>query len=403
MPHVERQSNFYGVPVVYPTGDEEQEHDEFYGPSDAQRWISCPGSVSLARVYGKGDPGDMTAADWGSFKHTLLWLEEDEMPGPDVIDGYDRWQVDFAREHIRSLVQSNPTEKILFERRVEVRYDGLLWITYGTLDVEIYCPDFIIVVDMKFGKWPVAPAQDNWQLKLYCSAVWFEEICGRPGQGRTQVLGQICQPQNDADTRVSEHWFDLCNSTEYLKKAWQSRCLSEKGTTAMVLNPSIDNCRYCLVKDHCNAYNASKKNSVELAKRVTTDASMTNEELIELYPMLKDAKDRINAMIAEIDAKIKKGELEVPGFGICNGSSRSTLRDAEGTYNAIQDLMPVSEFMRDHVSVSSIDKLATAYGRKFKAAGLGTIKAGKEQFMVLADKFIKKGSPYTYVGRKAKK
>lgn len=162
-------------------------------PSSAYRWSKCPGSAQ------DGLPDtNSAAADEGTFAHARasamiaereLPAEYDEQLQALTTEAFDEMTnailkyIDFCR--------GIPGEAYV-ERKV---MSGYIDEHGGTIDYGVDNPEFLHVVDFKYGTMPV-PAKDNAQLKSYLRLM--REYLGR----RPRYFGTIVQPRvyEDPDT-----------------------------------------------------------------------------------------------------------------------------------------------------------------------------------------------------------
>lgn len=134
-------------------------------PSNAERWMNCPGSVALCATMPK--PPQSAYASEGEAAHELLekCMKDRKLNPFDFVDEEHPEEmaeaVSFALEIIRAEMQKGG--QVLVEQRVDIA-PGIK----GTLDVGIVRPyDSITVIDFKYGKGVLVRAVDNPQLLLY--------------------------------------------------------------------------------------------------------------------------------------------------------------------------------------------------------------------------------------------
>lgn len=129
----------------------EQEHSRL-SPSSTGRWIICPGSA--AQVAPEQPPND------ASIKG-----RKDHARAADILNGarLTKADTDDVRRYVKHVRHDGKNASTSVEETVQSLTVPDL---FGTPDALIVSPDFIEVVDLKTGKWPVS-AVSNPQLKTY--------------------------------------------------------------------------------------------------------------------------------------------------------------------------------------------------------------------------------------------
>ena len=145
------------------------------GPSSAERWMNCPGSVLLP------GPSEQTEyAAEGTAAHTLSeWVRETGKPashwkGAVLQVGEFQFKVGKSMiEGVTTFVES--CERLPGAPFVEgrVAYEELVPGGFGTLDDARIEDNICTVTDLKFGKGVQVFAKDNAQLKLYALGMFF--------------------------------------------------------------------------------------------------------------------------------------------------------------------------------------------------------------------------------------
>ena len=146
-------------------------------PSNADRWMNCPGSVALCATMPK--PPQSEYAGEGQAAHQVA---EDFLRDPKRVPfdriGEELLGFEITEEmaeaasmyvdYVRGLLKNGG--ELLIETKVEIA-PGIS----GTLDAAIVRPyDSIIVIDFKYGKGIVVPEVDNAQLLLYGMPLAFQ-------------------------------------------------------------------------------------------------------------------------------------------------------------------------------------------------------------------------------------
>jgi hypothetical protein len=156
----------------------EQAHSPL-GPSAADRWINCPGSVNATR--GIHDPSSEFAAE-GNFAHDIAEMaREQDKPAKefighkDTVDGFEFECTKDMAEHVQffiDYVNQWECDENINEGRVS--YDAWVDGGFGTLDAALLNDGLCVVADLKYGKGIQVFARDNSQLKLYALGIYQE-------------------------------------------------------------------------------------------------------------------------------------------------------------------------------------------------------------------------------------
>lgn len=172
------------------------------GPSGAEKWMICPGSIELEALFPDEDPfgddgptpsAEGTAAHWlrehllGNGGSVKDWIGEWIDAGGFSFEVEPEWYgyLQPGIERIREF-----SGEWVFEKRL----DMTKWIPdgFGTLDAGGYNDDVIIIDDLKFGRIPVW-AERNKQLMIYALAFWWN--IARHKTKATKFILRIDQPR----------------------------------------------------------------------------------------------------------------------------------------------------------------------------------------------------------------
>lgn len=232
--------------IVIPEG----EHSVL-GPSSAERWLNCPGSVLLPgpsphTEYAAEGTAAHTLSEWvrngkplESFKGKILRVGEyDFKVGKNMMDSVQTFV-----DSVNAEGEGAP----LTEERVD--YEELVPGGFGTTD-HARLRDVAIVKDFKHGKGVVVGARMNAQLMLYALGVWFKyrwlyEI-------ESFVLS-ICQP------RV-RHFDEWQVSLGHLLQ-WGYDVVRPGARLALTPGAPLkagDWCKFCKLKNECSVRAAYK-------------------------------------------------------------------------------------------------------------------------------------------------
>jgi hypothetical protein len=139
------------------------------GPSSAERWLNCPGSV--AANEGIEDKGSAFAAE-GTMAHEIAELIL--KMGGKIVDAPTNNIPEDMEEHVMTYV--NYVLSVPGERQFEQKVNFEEWVPdgFGTADTVIVDGTTVHVIDLKYGKGVKVNATENSQLKLYALGVYSE-------------------------------------------------------------------------------------------------------------------------------------------------------------------------------------------------------------------------------------
>lgn len=211
-------------------------------PSNAERWMNCPGSVALCRKMPK-PPQSAHAAD-GEAAHKLLemCLKDKKVLPFDQIGNFIgeieiteemAEAVTFARDTI--LMELQKGGQLLSEQKVDI-IEGMS----GTLDAAIIRPyEKLTVYDFKYGKGVVVSAVDNPQMLLYALPLSKQHEV-------ESVELVIIQPRTEG--QISK-WEASCDYLDTFAQEVERKISLTKEKDALVAAGSW--CKWCWAKAIC--------------------------------------------------------------------------------------------------------------------------------------------------------
>jgi hypothetical protein len=152
------------------------------------------------------------------------------------------------------------------------------------------------VTDYKYGKGVVVVAEDNWQLWIYCLAVYY--TYGHLYEIEKFVIA-IVQPRNGGVTTAELDLETLLT--------WADTFVKPRATEAADPNegryaPSEDACRWCLARHRCRARAAWVFNQVD-----PDYAHLSNNELAIIHPHLAGMRKALDDYEAQISRELEEG------------------------------------------------------------------------------------------------
>lgn len=231
-------------------------------PSAAERWLTCPGSVSLDDPE-EEDPSEFAAE--GTVAHLIraeclsLGLEPEEMTGHVVkADGFtftvDREMVEHLRPGIER-VRSHNAARMDIEYRTDLRE----WIEdgFGTTDVGLVVygnnpedpdTDLIVIDDLKYGQGVAVSPVENKQLMIYALGYWWN--VARHLTQTKRFLLRIDQPRISG---AGGEWeTDLDHLMEFAETVLRPG--AKRAMSSSKLQASTKGCRWCRLQKKCQEY-----------------------------------------------------------------------------------------------------------------------------------------------------
>lgn len=221
-------------------------------PSAAERWTTCPGSVSKESKF-----EDFTSefASEGTAMHEVRerclntgknvedfigeWIEADELKFEVTADWVTWLQpgIDWLRERKGELV-------------VEHRVDLSAWMPdqFGTLDAAVISDDLIIINDFKGGRGIVVEAERNMQMQIYAVGLW--ENIARHKTKATDFLLVIDQPR--VQGKGSE-WRTTLDELLIFAEEVAAAAIATLDPDAP-LQPSVKGCQFCRAAQNSACY-----------------------------------------------------------------------------------------------------------------------------------------------------
>ena len=257
------------------------------GPSSAERWINCPGSVRLTRHL--PDKPSAYAVE-GTAAHKVA--EECERLGVDALHFLDwtvvvresgetfgvlvdREMVDAVQEFLDYVDEFNGDSL----NESKVRFESLVPGGFGTLDRAKVDTRVVHLFDFKYGQGKEVAAVDNPQLKLL--ALGFEEDYSWLAPGVEEYVLHIVQPRIG---NVS-HW--PIKRADLL--AWGQATVKPRAREALEADaPTLaagDWCTFCKIRSTCMV-RASAVFSAVTDDFTNLDAALADVETLGVQPAL---------------------------------------------------------------------------------------------------------------------
>lgn len=370
-------------------------------PSSSDRWLACPPSARL----NDGAPDEPSEASLtGTLGHELTELQlrhyleydpsMDQIGGPghhlksnqyysialeEAVQkcckyGYERCMAARAQYGKDSVI-------VLIERRVNLAK----WVpeSFGSADLVIITPDYVEVIDWKFGSWPVE-IKGNSQLRLY--GIGVAEAYSVTHDFK-KVIMTIMQPFVQDEPQTDEMELDDLYR-------WVRFDVAPKAADAFLgignFNPGEKQCKFCAARGSCRARAEAQ---LEMANQqfdgggwsaLPGYALLSDKEMAELYPKLDELVRWASDVREMVTAKVMGGAT-LPGLKAVAGKTYRVITDPEGAVNKLlahgyteEDILQALPKQRDILGVTKLEEVI-----------------GKKKFKELLDPYVSKppGAP----------
>ena len=254
--------------------------------SAADRWIHCPGSITLAEQLNLPNTGS-AYADEGTMAHSVAEYKlTNARKGPKYKKAVRAWEesehwsgemdeaTDFYADEVQAiyyrLLQQDASAVLMVEQRIDLEP----WIPggFGTSDAVIIGAGEIHVADLKYGKGVKVEAEGNPQLRLYGlgSAALFADLY----EFETVVL-HIIQPRLD---HISEERISLAEL-----QAWGDEVIrpaAKEASEGSERQACGTWCKFCPAKAVCRA--RAEENLALARMDFRKPPALTPEEIAEV-------------------------------------------------------------------------------------------------------------------------
>lgn len=332
------------------------------GPSAAERWITCPGSVMLSEALAGRGRDSTSYSEEGTIAHALgelkarkefgqvspeefsreyaEWVKEAEAFGltteqMDEMTIHARGWVEFLKERMAA----HPGSVIRLERRV---YPGVEH-CWGTADAVIISPTHIEADDFKYGAGIFVDATGNPQAKLYSLGALEEadEVLDEV----QMVYWGVFQP------RMDNVGIDSCTPAELRK--WRDEVVIPAAELAVQpdapIVPSAKGCKFCPAAGDCRV--RMEHNTRQDFSR--DPALLSPSEIAEVLDQTPEIRDWLNAVDKAAMRHAYEEGNPVPGWKVVLSGGQRTIPDHAA---AVARLLKAG-FKREDVTRESIQTL----------------------------------------------
>ena len=343
------------------------------GPSSAERWMNCPGSVALCANCPPA-PANIYAAE-GTVAHR--WAEQlvSENMGElellalvgtkDTAEGFD---IEITREMVegiqlyRDTIRGDRCELELGPGAIhefsemKVQDEALSAELWGTADYLMnQCGHKLVVYDFKYGKKPVE-VTGNKQLAIY--ALGAQKTLKNAETLKVELV--IVQPRGEHVDGPVRRWNVPVGWLEDFREKVKKAIAATK-TADAALVPG-EHCRWCPAKAQCPALYAVVQKTAGADFDVVPHGlpevrQMSVEKLAQAY-LWRDTIDSWFSAVADRMQDILSSGGKVPGFKLVNGrSNRKWISEEAVVEEWEEQLPPGALFKHTLLSPAELEKL----------------------------------------------
>jgi hypothetical protein len=312
------------------------------GPSAAERWINCPGSVRA--TAGIKDKSSIFAAE-GTFAHYISELaREQNKPAADFIgtttpedDEFqftcDKDMAQYVQMFLDYVAQFDCDEEL---NEAMVQYNAWVDDGFGTLDAGLLSDGVCVVVDLKYGKGIQVFAENNYQLMLYALGVYQEH--GHLYDFEKFKLC-ICQPRLNHIDEWEIGVDALLTWAEEVVEPAADRTADEDAP--FKAGPWCDK-NFCKIRKTCKVRaDAYRDEMLDEISDIRDPIEMDNDELGELASLIpliqkwaKDVMEQVEKLVAHGEEVIGADGLP---FKLVAGRGARSWKDAAAAEKAMRN------------------------------------------------------------------
>jgi len=230
-----------------------------YSPSGSSRWVKCPGSI-LAESQIEIENTTNWFAEEGTAAHLLGAHALEKGISPEMYIGrkYNDFTVDKEMARHVDTYYEYVNNKVLHDCNlmIETAFDlyAIEDSMFGTIDAVILSPDFVEIIDLKYGKGIVVEVIDNYQLRVYAlSVMMYLAENGHRFPDDFEITTTIVQPRAPhTDGPIRSDVITIAELREFKKEVKEAIRLSKLSEPPLCAGES--QCRWCRAAPRCSTY-----------------------------------------------------------------------------------------------------------------------------------------------------
>ena len=311
--------------------------------SKAHQWLACPPSIRWSEQF--EEPEQSEAAAEGTVAHALAEdamrkilngkrvtvptrIKKDPLFKPAMVEHVAVY-TDAICETLHNMREAGCDPIIYLEQSLDLTP----WVPegFGTADCIVIGSGEIHVFDFKYGKGVPVSAEDNPQLKLYgLGAIHEFDML----YDIDNVVLHIIQPRLESITEWEISRKDL--------EAWGAETVIPTAKLAFAgegeYNPGKDQCRWCVCKNVCRAYNTYMLDAAKARLNADGEERQPNELSPDEIAKLLGVVDEIKRWATQVNEYALEQALtgtKYPGFKLVEGISRRKITDEKAALDSL--------------------------------------------------------------------
>lgn len=317
------------------------------GASKAHQWMTCTPSAQFEKQFEA--PAQSEAAAEGTVAHTLAEhhltkilqgkkvttpssIKKDPLYKP-AMEEHVGVYCDTIMETLNGMREAGQDPIIYLEQELDLSK----WIPegFGTADCILIGNGVLHVFDFKYGKGIPVSAEENPQLKLYGLGALEEFSCLYE---INDIVLHIIQPrlQSITDWTVSREILEKWG--EFIVKPTAQKAYNGEGDFV----PGEDQCRWCLGKNRCRAYNqwlleVCQMRFDDLDAHEKLPNELSDQEIADILKVAEEIKRWVSAVgDYALDQALNHG-VTFPGYKLVEGVSRRKITNEEKVIDILRE------------------------------------------------------------------
>lgn len=225
------------------------------------------------------------------------------------------------------------------------------------IKVNAECDGFLLVLDWKFGRVEVEPAEANRQLEALVPLA--ARKASEEGISHSGIYAAIIQPRVAGPASVTFYYEGDIEQAEERSLAVAKAAMDPDAPRYC----SEEACRYCRAKAVCHEAAAMVQQASLIATERDKWELFSAEEKVQAYRLAKTAKKWAAAVEYRFEQDVSAGLI--PGFEMGAGRTSFTVTDPSGAFSALNSEYPEAVTAEAFagcckVSITELDKLVHA-------------------------------------------
>jgi hypothetical protein len=355
-----------------------------YSPSQLERILACPGSVSLTKDM--LEPKESEYAAEGTFLHSIMeQCLTDKTYNPELDGRLTPEQKQAITDNLNYLSELNLQGKQHVEKYLNM--PGIPDCG-GTADLIIITENEIHVIDWKFGSGILVNTKDNPQLTAYAimATHWYEnqpKPCPRRkecGKFKDKICDNVCNTSYKNEYRTFIHvcqpYINNFQSMEITKDdmaAFYNELLTSIRNAESdhpTFNPGEAQCRWCLAAGQCkHQLQFVDTQAVDIFKHLSpvNENEQNLSIALKIFNNRKAIENGLKAVEKFIYTELINGK-DIPGLKLVQGRANRIWKEGV-TKKDIAKLVNVSEIFlvepEKLLSPAKLEKIITKEEREF--------------------------------------